>query len=73
MVIQTHGNLEMVNQLLDSDEPKFGLATFWECGCLDLSIEALVLQPRFRLLLTDGELITIMERLSAYVYDGLDS
>ncbi len=45
-----------------------GFTTLWEHGRLDLSMEALVLQPRWRPLFTDGELAEARRRLDEAGY-----
>lgn len=70
-MVYDYGGLETTRRLLHSEELQSGLTTLWECGKLDLSMEVLVLQPRFRGLFTDEELKKAGERLKAYDYDNL--
>lgn len=61
MVI-THGGLEAAKRLLRG-EIQYGLEQLWECKCLHLSMEALVLKPHFRRLFTEEEINLAKERL----------
>ncbi|MCB0120995.1 MAG: hypothetical protein KDE31_17325 [Caldilineaceae bacterium] len=49
------GGVATAKRLLASDNPAAGLTTLWECGRLDLSVEALVLLPEFATLFTEEE------------------
>jgi hypothetical protein len=62
------GGLATAKALLASQEPQSGLTTLWECGQLDLSMEALMIDPRFEPLFSEEERETAMERLVAYGY-----
>ena len=63
-----HGGLETARRLLSTPEPQAGMTKLWELGRLDLSVEALVLQERWRGLFTDAERRTARERLESYDY-----
>lgn len=67
-MVQEHGGIETARRLLAKDEVQSGLTTLWECHRLDLSMEALVIQPRFRSLFTELEIATARERLEAFGY-----
>ena len=71
-MVHEHGGLNTAKRLLAKDEVQSGLMTLWECRRLDLSMEALVLKPRFRSLFTLEELNTAKERLKAYGYHQFD-
>lgn len=45
-----------------------GFATLWQCGRLDLSVEALVLQPQWQRLFTQAELAEARQRLQGAGY-----
>lgn len=45
-----------------------GFTALWEAGRLDLTVEALVLQPQFRQLFTESELAAAEARLRDYGY-----
>jgi hypothetical protein len=60
------GGLETAKTLLAKPDPQTGLTRLWECGRLDLSIEALVIDPRFESLFREAERKTARERLNAY-------
>lgn len=62
------GGLKAARQLLADNRPAEGFTTLWECGRLDLSVEAHVLRPEFAALFTDGERAIARERLEQYGY-----
>lgn len=68
MVID-RGGLNAARSLLATIEPSSGFTALWECGRLDLTVEALVLQTDFRSLFTDEELNTARNRLIELGYD----
>lgn len=69
-MVSDRGGLETAKRLLAQEEIQAGLTTLWECQRLDLSMEALVLEPRFKLLFNESELKTARERLDAFGYRG---
>ena len=64
------GGVTAAKELLSSEKPQEGLTRLWECGQLDISMEALVLDPRFESLFTGEERRTAKERLEAYCWEG---
>lgn len=62
------GGVETAKRLLASDNPAAGLTTLWECGRLDLSVEAKVLLPEFAELFTEEERAVAKARLQAFGY-----
>ena len=68
LVLQ-HGGVAAAKQLIRSEQPSEGLARLWECRRLDLSMEAEMLQPRWRLLFTEDELAVARRRLAELGYD----
>ncbi|MCB0065285.1 MAG: hypothetical protein KDE19_24340 [Caldilineaceae bacterium] len=62
------GGVATAKRLLASDNPAAGLTTLWECGRLDLSVEAKVLLPAFVALFTEEERAVARERLKAFGY-----
>jgi hypothetical protein len=63
------GGVETAKRLLASDNPAAGLTTLWECGWLDLSVEAKVLLPAFVALFREDERAVARERLKAFGYE----
>lgn len=68
MVVEK-GGLKAARQLLASNRPAEGFTTLWECGRLDLSVEAHVLRPEFAPLFSDEERAIARERLQQYGYE----
>lgn len=60
------GPRETARRLVLSEKPSEGFTALWERGRLDLTVEAVVLQDRFRSLFADEELEAAERRLSAY-------
>ena len=67
-MVNDKGGLATAKALLVSQEPQSGLTTLWECGRLDLSIEALVLDLRFEPLFSEKEKEVARQRLLDYGY-----
>jgi len=62
------GGVAAAKKLLSSNAPQSGLFELWECGRLDISTEALVLNPRFISLFTEDQLKTAEQRLKDLGY-----
>ena len=65
-MVSEHGGLEAARRLLATERPSYGFVRLWECGRLDLSVEAHVLKPEFAPLFTEAELDTARSRLAQY-------
>jgi hypothetical protein len=63
-MIDQYGSLETAQRLLAKQDIQEGLMRLWELGCLDESIEALVIQDRFRSLFTEAEIAEARRRLA---------
>ena len=68
-MVHEHGGVAVAKRLLSGPVAQSGLTTLWELGRLDISMEALVVQERWRPLFTDAERQAARERLTAYRYD----
>lgn len=69
-MISAFGGVETAHRLLASANPAAGLTTLWECGRLDLSVEAQVLRPEFAPLFSEEERTVARARLAEYGYKG---
>lgn len=67
------GPLGTARQLLSVPAVSDGFANLWERGRLDLTVEALVLQPEFAPLFTEEELARARTRLEQFGYRFLES
>ena len=67
-VLTDLGGVETAKQLLRSENPAAGLTTLWECGRLDLSVEAKVLLPEFERLFSPDERAVALARLAMFSY-----
>lgn len=69
-IIAEYGNaMQATKHVLNTDKPYAGLATLYEKGRLDLSVEYLALQPEFRELFTPHELVEAEKRLRELNFD----
>lgn len=62
------GGLRAAKQLLSADNPQSGLAKLWELELLDNSMEALVIQERWKDLFSEEELQEARKRLQDFGY-----
>ncbi|MFC3994382.1 DUF262 domain-containing protein [Nocardiopsis sediminis] len=62
------GPLETARKLLNAPAVSDGFASLWERGRLDLTVEALALDPRFASLFTDDERTRARKRLEQFGY-----
>ncbi len=67
-MVLKHGGLETARRLLSKETSSIGLNKLWECGRLDISMEAQVLNPKFAPLFTDAERDVARNRLTQYGY-----
>lgn len=67
-MLAEHGGLGTAQRLLRSPAVSDGFATLWERGRLDLTVEALVIQPQFAGLFTETELEAAKRRLEQFGY-----
>ncbi len=73
-MVDRKGGLETARQLLQPAPPSDGLMKLWECRRLDISMEALILQPEWKPLFTQKERLEAWKRLKnmkspCYYYD----
>ena len=68
-MVSEYGGLEAARRLLRKDKVSSGFTTLWECGRLDLSVEAKALRPEFAPLFTEEEREIARMRLAQYGYD----
>ena len=67
-MISQRGGLETARTLLNAAKPSDGFTALWERERLDLTVEAVILQPRFDPLFTDEERNRAQDRLAQYGY-----
>lgn len=65
------GGIETARMLVLSDQPSSGYTAMWECGRLDLTVEALILRPEWSQLFAEEPEVTrkARQRLSEYGYE----
>ena len=69
-MVNEHGGLATAQALLHAETVSDGYTALWERGRLDLTVEAVILEPRWRDLFTDDERSKALDRLRSYGYDG---
>ena len=62
-MVDQFGGLGTAKRLLATSGIQVGLMKLWELGCLDQSMEALVIQERFQPLFTEDEIAEARRRL----------
>ena len=65
-MIANYGGLKTAQKLLAMPTPSDGFVELWKFRRLDLSMENLVLNPKYRSLFSQQEIETAKERLNAY-------
>ena len=63
------GGLRTAKELLSTDGVQYGFSKLWECGCLHLTVECLVLRRKYRPLFDEAELNRAKKRLNAHGFD----
>lgn len=56
-------------RLLPDDNVQYGFEKLWECDCLHLTVECLVLRPKYQPLFEESELACARKWLRDYEYD----
>jgi hypothetical protein len=69
-MVNEHGGLETARILLRASSVSEGYAALWERQRLDLTVEAVVLEERWRALFDDAERAIAVGRLKQYGYSG---
>lgn len=67
-MVSEKGGLVTAKQLIMSENPSDGFAKLWECGRLDLTVEAVALKPIYASLFTEEELACARDRLQKHEY-----
>lgn len=67
-MVANKGAVAAAKQLISKPGGSDGFTVLWEHGCLKLSVEAHVLEPKFQELFTDEERKICEERLKQYDY-----
>ena len=67
-LLSQKGGVEAARQLIAKDGGTYGFEVLWEAGRLDLSVEALVLDPKFHSLFSEAERKLCRERLLLHGY-----
>ena len=68
-MLHERGGLATAKYLITTDTPSTGFTKLWECGRLDLTVEAVALKPEYASLFTEEELELARQRLKDYEHD----
>jgi hypothetical protein len=69
-MVSDHGGVEAAKRLVNSPEPSDGFTRLWEMHRLDLTVEALILEPKWKPLFSDEERRRSRDRLLEYGWTG---
>ncbi len=69
-MVAERGGLETAKYLLHAPAVSEGYTALWQRGRLDLSVEAVILEPEWRQLFSDQERQIAIDRLRDYGYRG---
>lgn len=72
MVNEQEG-MQAAKRLLNKTGLQYGFTELWLCGCLKLTMEALVLQPQFSVLFTEEEKQVAKNRLQECGFNKEDN
>lgn len=67
-MLDEYGGVQTAKRLLSKHDTQTGLFKLWELGLLDVSMEAIVLQDRFRTLFSEAEIAEARRRLEELGY-----
>jgi hypothetical protein len=67
-MVQHDGGVEAAKRLLHTPGFQYGFTELWQCGRLDIIMEALVIQPQYAELFTEEEIQTAKTRLEECGY-----
>lgn len=65
-MVANNGGLVTAKKLLATELPSDGFTELWDCCCLNLTVEALVVRPKYQPLFTQEENEISHKRLSEY-------
>ena len=68
-MLSRYRGLITAKRLLASDNPQYGFTKLHECGRLDLTVECLVLDPKYSDLFDEAELAQARKRLKTLKFD----
>lgn len=71
MVVSDEDIVEVTRRLIHKDGGTSGFTTLFENGRMDLSVEKIILEPRYRVLFDKEDLVAAYARLKEYQYSGL--
>jgi len=71
-MVSNDGGIKTAHRLIATDKPSDGFTELWGYKRLDLTVENLVLHPRFCSLFNDEEIVKARERLIEYGYSPMD-
>jgi hypothetical protein len=67
-MVHERGGLQTAKHLLHAPSTSEGFTRLWECGRLDLTVEAVILQPKWHTLFSEEERTIASQRLRELGY-----
>lgn len=67
-MVQDYGGVQAAKKLLHTPGYQYGFTELWQCGHLDITMEALVIQPEYAELFTEEEIQIARKRLEECGY-----
>lgn len=71
-MVVTQDGLTVAKGFIHRNQPTDGFTTLWELGRLDLTVESLILNPKYKELFTTEEIETVRELLRQYDYEPVE-
>lgn len=71
-MIASQDGLTVAKGFIHKNKPTDGFTTLWELGRLDLTVEALILKPKYRELFTDEERQVVKDLLREYGFETIE-
>jgi hypothetical protein len=72
MVVSDTDVVDVTRQLIHKKGGTFGFTELYLNGKMDLSVEKIILEPKYRILFTKEDLRAAYERLKEHEYPGLE-
>jgi len=68
-MVNAQGGLQAAKTLINAPNLSYGFTELWQCGRLDLTVEAVALDPKWEALFSQEELAKARKRLTDLNYE----
>ncbi len=68
-MLHEHKGIETAKRLLAKSSLQYGFSRLWDCNCLDITVECLVLKPKYQALFEEHHLEEARWRLRQHGFD----